>query len=100
MSWWDRIKERIEQERQRQEEERRKKEEQEMATSTTVLRCTFKDATSKDMSINFKYADKTKSAQVRAFMDTILANNSIYTSVPTSIVSAEYITTTSEDISL
>ena len=52
------------------------------------------------MSINFKYADKTKGAQVRAFMETVLANNSIYTSVPTSIVSAEYITTTSEDIEL
>lgn len=65
-----------------------------------TLRCVFKDGADKEQTMNFKHADKTAGAHVRAFMETVVANNSIYTAEPVSIVSAEFIETISTPIGL
>lgn len=65
-----------------------------------TLRCNFKDASGEDMSMNFKHADKTKGANVRAFMETVIGNAAVYVKKPISLVSAEFIETLSTDIPL
>lgn len=65
-----------------------------------TLRCNFKDASGDDMSMNFKHADKTKGANVRAFMETVIGNAAVYVKKPTSLVSAEFIETTSTPVEL
>lgn len=65
-----------------------------------TLRCVFKDGADKEQTMNFKHANKTKGAYVRAFMETVVANSAIYVAGPVSLVSAEFIETTSTPVEL
>lgn len=70
-----------------------------MAT-TTKLNCVFKDATGKQLTANFNYADKTAGAGVRNLMEAMIANGAIYNTAPQSIVSAAFIETTETPVAL
>lgn len=69
-----------------------------MAEAT--LRLGFKNASGESVTYNYKYADTTKSAQVRPLMEGMIVNASMFAKPPATIEFAEYIVTTTTPISL
>lgn len=69
-----------------------------MAEAT--LRLGFKDTSGNALTYNYKYADTTKSANVRPLMEGMIANASMFAKPPATIDFAEYIVTTTTPISL
>lgn len=65
-----------------------------------TLRLGFRDAGGEAITYNYKYADVTKTANVRPLMEKIVANNSIFTNPPVTIDFAEYVVTTTTPITL
>ena len=59
---------------------------------TTTLRCVFKGAGDRNVSMSFPNADATASAnQIKTLMQMIVVNGDIFTDEPQSIVGAEFI---------
>ena len=59
---------------------------------TTSLRCVFNGVGDRNVSMTFPNADATASAgQIRALMQSIVANGDIFSEEPTGIVGAEFI---------
>lgn len=68
-----------------------------MATS---LKVKFKDASGKDVTNTFGYANEAAAASVRPLMEGMIANGDIYNTAPAAIVAAEFVTVTTTPVSL
>ena len=66
----------------------------------SCLKLKFKDASAKDMTVTFDYANAAAGASVRALMEGMIANAAIYAAAPAVIVAAEFVTTTVTPVSL
>lgn len=72
-----------------------------MATKTeTRLSLKFEDSAGKAISMSYNPAKKTASEDVKALMDAIITHGNIFTSVPATAISAQWVTTKTEDIDL
>lgn len=73
-----------------------------MATKTeTRLSLRFEDSAGKAISMSYSPANKSATpAQVKAVMSAIIQRGNIFTSVPATMVSAQWVTTETEDIDL
>ncbi len=66
----------------------------------TCLKVKFKDASAKDLTASFNYANASAGASVRPLMEGFIANAAIFSTAPAAIVSAEFVTTTITPVSL
>lgn len=70
-------------------------------TDVTSLRLRFKDSADKETDLSFRYAKTTAAvSDVKALGAAIIANTSIYKKTYRSLVSAEYVVTSTTPISL
>lgn len=66
-----------------------------------VLKCYFKDAGGKEISISYNYVkDGLTGATVRALMEGMVANAAIYATPPVELVAAEVVVTSTTPIAL
>ena len=70
-------------------------------TESSKLKLVFKNAGGEDVNFTFSSADKNvESSDVRALMNGMITNGTIYTNVPVAISSATMITTTETEINV
>lgn len=70
-------------------------------TNINSLRLRFKDASDKDSDLSFRYAKTTATgAQVKALGEGIIANTQMYKKTYSSLVSAEFVITSTTPITI
>ena len=70
-------------------------------TETSKLKLVFADATGNDLSFTLQHANKSVSgAEVKALMNGMISNGTIYETAPVAITSATMITTTETEINV